>query len=691
MNSRPDIGVTIEIQGRSGRWLTVGFIVVMLVFIVLGLSLVGNINGYLDDLARARKSRSAMASLQSLVSGLKDVQRGVRGYVITGDTLFLRPYKTGLSETINALGAISPESIPDPATQARLDMIHSFSGKLIDELERQRGLVDRHQADSARAIARAGESSRALEAVGNVVQQMLNDEERTRNDRNAEANAHLRGSVTELVSAAALFLAFLVVIFLFMKRQLRERNRLAAKAGYSEQRLLTVVDSLREGITFSNTEGRFEIFNASMKELTGYTREEANRSGDFSRLIYPDPADRQKALDGVQTIIAHQGAHTSETIITTKTGAKRLLRISSQMIRSFPQRMFLTTYQDITDNRKIEDATRESEQRYRLMFETSPTPALVYDEQSLAILAVNDVAVTHYGYTKDEFLGMTIKELRPEEDIPALLEHLSSATSSVHHSGIWNHRKKDGTIIAVDIRSHSIPWEGHNGRLVMIHDVTERMRIENELRIQKAYFERLFNAMPEGIALLDGAGIIRNVNRAYENILGYSHDEVVGKPVTSINVPDEYLEEVADTLEAVMSGVGISLETVRTRKDGTGIDLSIIATPIELGGDQRMVYAIYRDITQRKRSEHEREELIEQLQKALAEVKTLSGLLPICAWCKKVRDDQGYYHQIDAYIAAHSHATFTHGICPDCLETVNREMENGARAARDQGERQEVA
>jgi hypothetical protein len=128
-----------------------------------------------------------------------------------------------------------------------------------------------------------------------------------------------------------------------------------------------------------------------------------------------------------------------------------------------------------------------------------------------------------------------------------------------------------------------------------------------------------------------------------------------------------------------MNGVGISLETHRLRKDGSVIDLSIIATPVDLGGDQRMVYGIYRDITQRKRSEKEREELIEELQKAIAEVKTLSGLLPVCAWCKKVRDDKGYYHQLETYIAAHSGATFTHGICPDCLETMNAEAASTLR------------
>jgi hypothetical protein len=76
---------------------------------------------------------------------------------------------------------------------------------------------------------------------------------------------------------------------------------------------------------------------------------------------------------------------------------------------------------------------------------------------------------------------------------------------------------------------------------------------------------------------------------------------------------------------------------------------------------------IIRDITERKRAEHEREELIGALKEALANIKTLRGLLPICASCKKIRDDSGYWRQIEAYIQAHSDAVFTHGICPDCM------------------------
>jgi hypothetical protein len=74
------------------------------------------------------------------------------------------------------------------------------------------------------------------------------------------------------------------------------------------------------------------------------------------------------------------------------------------------------------------------------------------------------------------------------------------------------------------------------------------------------------------------------------------------------------------------------------------------------------------DITERKRAEEEREELVRALQEMLANIKTLRGLLPICAWCKRIRDDEGYWRQVESYISKHSDASFSHGICPECLK-----------------------
>ncbi len=93
-----------------------------------------------------------------------------------------------------------------------------------------------------------------------------------------------------------------------------------------------------------------------------------------------------------------------------------------------------------------------------------------------------------------------------------------------------------------------------------------------------------------------------------------------------------------------------------------------------------LYHCIWRDITERKRVETDRERLVVELQNALAQVKTLGGLLPICSGCKKTRDDKNYWHQVDSYISEHTNATFTHGMCPDCIKKWYPELEEAVPA-----------
>jgi hypothetical protein len=90
----------------------------------------------------------------------------------------------------------------------------------------------------------------------------------------------------------------------------------------------------------------------------------------------------------------------------------------------------------------------------------------------------------------------------------------------------------------------------------------------------------------------------------------------------------------------------------------------------EYDAGTRKVFGVVQDITDRKRIEGEREDLIVELRQAIEQVKTLKGIVPICANCKKIRDDQGYWEQVDAYVSRHTDARFSHGICPDCLKRL---------------------
>jgi hypothetical protein len=131
-------------------------------------------------------------------------------------------------------------------------------------------------------------------------------------------------------------------------------------------------------------------------------------------------------------------------------------------------------FQDITDRKRAEQRLLESEERHRTLFEANPHCMWVYDLETLRFLAVNDMALDRYGYSREEFLAMTIKDIRPPEEVSRLLENIATSTAVVQHSGLWRHRKKNGEIILVEILSHALSWGGRPARVVLAHDVTAR-------------------------------------------------------------------------------------------------------------------------------------------------------------------------------------------------------------------------
>ncbi len=127
-------------------------------------------------------------------------------------------------------------------------------------------------------------------------------------------------------------------------------------------------------------------------------------------------------------------------------------------------------------------ALRESEAQYRSLFESTPYPMWVFDLETHRVLAVNGAAITHYGYTREEFLALRIEDLRPPDDIPALHRHLATMPSDYHAAGTWRHRKKDGTLIEVETSGHGITFAGRRAEQVVINDVTEHKRLEEQFR-----------------------------------------------------------------------------------------------------------------------------------------------------------------------------------------------------------------
>jgi PAS domain S-box-containing protein len=162
-------------------------------------------------------------------------------------------------------------------------------------------------------------------------------------------------------------------------------------------------------------------------------------------------------------------------------------------------------------------------------------------------------------------------------------------------------------------------------------------------------------------------GLIVSWNSGAEVMFGHPFEEVVARPGNVLLPPGHY-DDMPVLLERLKIGQPIKdFEGIRVTRDGREVHLAISVSPIKNSfGKIIGASMIARDINDRKRHEAERERLIGELQAAVTQVKTLHGLLPICASCKKIRDDHGYWTQVEVYVMDHSDAEFTHGICPEC-------------------------
>ncbi len=267
---------------------------------------------------------------------------------------------------------------------------------------------------------------------------------------------------------------------------------------------------------------------------------------------------------------------------------------------------------------ELEDRVRErtaeledSASRYRLLFESNPQSMWVFDQKTLAFLAVNDAACRHYGYSRQEFLSMTIRDIRPEADLPALVERLETERTDEHEAGRWRHRTKDGREIDVEITWNAIVFNGREAQLVLSNDVTERRRAERMMVERTNSLNALVDTSPIAILVLDAKHVVQIVNPAFVRLFGYSPEEVLGRnPDDLIAPPDPELKtEAAEFTRECLSGRAIHSATTRRRKDGRLVEVELHGVPLVENGRLLGVYAFYQDVTDTK-------ELTEQLRQS---------------------------------------------------------------------------
>ncbi|HMS11209.1 MAG TPA: PAS domain S-box protein, partial [Pyrinomonadaceae bacterium] len=266
---------------------------------------------------------------------------------------------------------------------------------------------------------------------------------------------------------------------------------------------------------------------------------------------------------------------------------------------------------DITAQRRAIEAAKESEERYRLLFDSNPCSMWVYDRETLQFLAVNEAAVKSYGYTRREFLSMDMTQIRPEEELPRLYQRLAGDIKTLTHPTPWIHQRKDGSTFEVEITSHALEFNGRPARLVMAIDVTERSEALKQLRESEQRFRRMFDIVSIGIAQADAqTGQFILFNRRFAEIAGYPAEDLRQMTFKQLTHPEDAEEDTRKFFEARDGKVPQYINEKRyLRPDGSVVWVRVNASFVrDADGRALQSIGVIEDITEQKRA---RDELLE--------------------------------------------------------------------------------
>jgi len=398
-----------------------------------------------------------------------------------------------------------------------------------------------------------------------------------------------------------------------IERNISER-KLAEKALIeNESYFRSLFENSTDLVRVIDSSGIIKYISPSVKQILGYEWEELAGKSEFD-LIHPEDVILVKERWNIVTKTFGPIQQRIEVRMRHADGSWRYHEVIGNNLLNDPIiKGFVVNSRDITEKKKIDIELREIESRYRMLFDNNPNPMLVYDKTSLKILAVNDAIVHHYGYSRDEFLTMSIKDMRPPEEIPVMLKVIGEAKNLVRESGIWKHLKKDGTVLNVEITSHDITHQGHIARLVLINDVTERKKVEDALRGSEEIFRLTFKTSPDSVninRLSDGMYV--EINEGFSRIMGYTENDAIGKTSLELNI----WADPTDRKELIMglneNGYCDNLEAKFRKKNGTVLTGLMSARIINLKGEPHII-SITRDISDRKLAE---EKMMDALKKA---------------------------------------------------------------------------
>lgn len=342
-------------------------------------------------------------------------------------------------------------------------------------------------------------------------------------------------------------------------------------------------------------------------------------------------------------------------------------------------------------NQRLNNDMKESKEKMELVFNTSPDSAVISRLNDGLIVYANEGFSILTGYSHNESIGKSSLQI----NIWSSPDDRQKFASELREKGfIQNYesvlKRKNNTQLNSLISAKIFNIQDVPHIISVTRDITELKRKEEALRSEKWRFASIIEGTHVGTWEWNVQTGETVFNEIWAQIIGYTLDELA--PV-SIKTWEEFahpedLKKSGELLERHFAGElpYYDCECRMKHKDGRWVEIHDRGKVVTWTADGKplMMFGTHTDITERRKKEEEMKELISKLQKAFEEIKTLRGIVPICANCKKIRDDKGYWEQVENYVSKHSEAIFSHSICPDCMKSLYPEYSVYKKAEPDQ-------
>lgn len=382
-------------------------------------------------------------------------------------------------------------------------------------------------------------------------------------------------------------------------RDIEERSRALEALRLSEEKFSKAFRTSPDAISINKLkDGTFIEINDGFAALTGRSKKDVIGKSVSDMKLWVDEGDLKRFARG---LVRWGEINDLEAEFVMKDGTRRMGLVSGKLLDVRGERWSITVTRDITERKKAEKLLAENEERMRVALEGAHI-AVFNQDIDLRYTWMN---IPNVGFLPKDFIGKSDSELLPLQDAEKVVKLKRQVLSS--GQGVraevplfWSGVRYIFDMILEPLKNEKHEIVGLTGALM---DITERKMAHEQLELQKAYFQQLFETAPEAIVLLTSDERIIEVNPEFTKLFGFTQKEVFNQQINSLIVPEIFKEEGLALTKKVNERSMVSTESVRQRKDGSLVNVSILGRPVHVNGGQIAIYAIYRDITDRKRAE----------------------------------------------------------------------------------------